>query len=70
MKKLERSQMKNLKGGSDEELEAPCANRLCGKWVGGAGGRWESGTCSLGTGLPGLPQTCNCSNGGSGCSAS
>lgn len=69
MKKLERQEMKNLKGGLLDGGGAGCSG-TCGKWVGGAGGQWEAGTCAMGAGLPGLPQTCNCSNGGTGCSTS
>ncbi|HEV7781846.1 MAG TPA: hypothetical protein VGO58_11315 [Chitinophagaceae bacterium] len=69
MKKLERQEMKQLKGGffkDDGGGGAGCSG-TCGKWVGGAGGHWESGTCAMGSGLPGLPATCNCSNSGTGC---
>lgn len=70
MKKLERSKMKNLKGGLYEGGGSGCKTTVyCGKWVGGANGHWEAGTCSMEPGLPGLPSICTCSTGGTdGCS--
>jgi hypothetical protein len=67
MKKLERRELKNLKGGLVDTPPGCAANSTCGKWVGGSSGHWESGTCAMGTALPNLPAICECSNGGTGC---
>jgi len=60
--------MKNLRGGLRDDGGPGCSG-TCGIWVSGSGGHWQAGTCSMGPGLPGLPATCNCSNGGTGCTA-
>lgn len=62
MKKLERQEMKNLKGGDYSGGGGfGCSTTIyCGKWTGGASGHWEAGTCSVEPGLPGLPGICTC----------
>ncbi|MGN6299178.1 MAG: hypothetical protein ACTHM7_20460 [Ginsengibacter sp.] len=68
---LSREQMKKVMGGSGSGgsgSDGHCTlGATCGKWVGGATGHYESGTCAMGQPLFGLPATCECSNGGTGC---